>query len=513
MRCTVILIIFLSLWSLNSWGQTEPNKGKKKKDPFERQRESFEENAERQADKFSKNERKQAEKYRQFKQKVDQAFGDYLRQNTWKKINSQRAENNNKIPKPVQTPVADVPQSPQQLNPLRAEPLEQPVLNPTQVRPSIVKVKVPPKEPQENLLEVRFFEQSCLLPPSLLDFKIPLSRPITENAIADYWQSLSQQDYAYLVQQILPLRSQMQLNDWGYYLLLKAIAEEAYDNRDCPESRLMTWFLLLQSGFKARIGYLDKEIYLLLPSQTIIYRNTYYKFDETYYYVIDAPYKGIMLNIYQKDYPDAPNVMRLDFYRPLKMDNVSKESNRQISFKHEGKPYVFDIAYDANSVAFYANYPLSDIRVFFTAPPSEIAASSLKATLEPLLKDMSEYNAVNFLLSFVQKGFDYKTDDQQFGYEKTFFIEELFYYPYSDCEDRSVLFAYLIKELLGLEVVALDYPGHIATAVKFSQEVAGDYVMYEGEKFVVCDPTFVGAAAGRAMSRYRDQEAKVVGLW
>ena len=29
----------------------------------------------------------------------------------------------------------------------------------------------------------------------------------------------------------------------------------------------------------------------------------------------------------------------------------------------------------------------------------------------------------------------------------------MYYYPYSDCEDRSILFARLVKDLLGLDVV------------------------------------------------------------
>ena len=45
----------------------------------------------------------------------------------------------------------------------------------------------------------------------------------------------------------------------------------------------------------------------------------------------------------------------------------------------------------------------------------------------------------------------------------------LFYYPYCDCEDRSVLYSYLVRNLLKLDVVLLDYPNHIATAVCFNE--------------------------------------------
>lgn len=64
------------------------------------------------------------------------------------------------------------------------------------------------------------------------------------------------------------------------------------------------------------------------------------------------------------------------------------------------------------------------------------------------------------------------TRKDQFGREKYFFAEETLFYPLSDCEDRAIFFAILIRNLLGLDVIGLDYPGHIATAVHFSNDVS-----------------------------------------
>ena len=85
------------------------------------------------------------------------------------------------------------------------------------------------------------------------------------------------------------------------------------------------------------------------------------------------------------------------------------------------------------------------------------------------IKGKSQKDAANILIDFVQTAFEYQTDDVQFGYERPLFADETFFYPYSDCEDRSILFAHLVKDLLGLDVVLLYYPGHLATAVKCKQ--------------------------------------------
>jgi hypothetical protein len=82
-------------------------------------------------------------------------------------------------------------------------------------------------------------------------------------------------------------------------------------------------------------------------------------------------------------------------------------------------------------------------------------------------------------------------------------VDETLLYPASDCEDRSILFAALVRELLGLEVVGLLYPGHMATAVKFNAPGAGDVVQVGGVTWTVADPTYLGADAGQAMPQFK----------
>ena len=88
--------------------------------------------------------------------------------------------------------------------------------------------------------------------------------------------------------------------------------------------------------------------------------------------------------------------------------------------------------------------------------------------------------------------------------------EETLFYPYSDCEDRTVLFAWLVKRLLGLEMVGLNYPGHVATAVHLPKEVKGDHVVYKGKKYAVTDPTYINASVGISMPDYNNVKPRVI---
>jgi len=109
---------------------------------------------------------------------------------------------------------------------------------------------------------------------------------------------------------------------------------------------------------------------------------------------------------------------------------------------------------------------------------------------------------VRLLLHFVQTALPYATDQEQFGEEDYLYPDETLFYPASDCEDRSALLAALVRLLVGLPVVGLDYPGHIALAVALPQEVPGDRFTWREVVYTVCDPTYIGAALGQTMPRY-----------
>ena len=150
---------------------------------------------------------------------------------------------------------------------------------------------------------------------------------------------------------------------------------------------------------------------------------------------------------------------------------------------------------------FYANTPLS-----------LIARDSMYPALKAAIEGMNDFQAVSVLLNFVQTAFVYGYDNEIWGGERVFFSDETLFYPYSDCEDRSILFSRLVRDLVGRPVVLLNYPNHLAAAVNFSGEVSGAYLNVDGKKFVVCDPTYIGAPVGLSMPSTEGATCKVIRL-
>ena len=126
------------------------------------------------------------------------------------------------------------------------------------------------------------------------------------------------------------------------------------------------------------------------------------------------------------------------------------------------------------------------------------------------LKGLSQEQAVGKLLNWVQTGFVYEYDDKVWGHDRAFFAEETLYYPYCDCEDRSILLTRLVRDLLGLKCILVYYPGHLASAVAFDDHVSGDYILLQGKRFVIADATYIDAPVGMTMTGMDNQTAKVI---
>lgn len=116
------------------------------------------------------------------------------------------------------------------------------------------------------------------------------------------------------------------------------------------------------------------------------------------------------------------------------------------------------------------------------------------------------------LLDFVQTALEYKTDGEAWGNERVFFPDETLYYPYCDCEDRAILYSRLVRDLMGLQVVLLYYPGHLATAVEFNENIPGDYIVLNGHRYLVCDPTYINAEIGNTMPGMDNSKVSVIML-
>ncbi|QUT73911.1 hypothetical protein INE81_00328 [Bacteroides salyersiae] len=330
-----------------------------------------------------------------------------------------------------------------------------------------------------------------------------------EADVADAWSQLCKADHEQLIKDCMTLREEKKMSDWAYLLFTKKIGEQLYGEQQKDDIAFLQMFILNKSGYKVRLSKINEKLKLMVAPAGVLYGIPYILLDGTKYYVFDAEKTNGPMGVYtyKQDFPNAKNYVSLSIDAVPKFDMA--EHTESVSPK-SGSVKVETVV-NKNLMEFYKSYPQCDVSVYYHTPMSEELKAALYPPLQEAIKGKSQQEAANILIEFVQTGFEYQTDGDQFGYEKPFFLDENFFYPACDCEDRAILYSTLVKDLLGLDAVLLDYPNHIASAVRFTEEIPGDYVILDdGAKYLICDPTYIGASIGMCMEQFKKVSPQII---
>ena len=276
---------------------------------------------------------------------------------------------------------------------------------------------------------------------------------------------------------------------------------------------LMTAYLYCQSGYKMRLATADNHLFMLYASHHTIYDKNYWTIDGERYYPLDCKYNQV--KICQATFPKEKPLSLYINTRQVFDRNPSNVRTLQSKRYPNVKATVRT---NKNLIKFYDSYPTSCINddfgtrwaMYANTPMDSESEQTLYPALRAAIKGLSEKEAVERLLNFVQTAFVYEYDDKVWGQDRAFFAEETLNYPYCDCEDRSILFSRLVRDLVGIDVALIYYPGHLATAVRFTETVKGDNVYANGKRYVICDPTYIGAPVGMTMPNMDNSQAKVI---
>lgn len=455
----------------------------------------------------------------QFKQQAEKKFDDFRDSanarfaravaGKWTPFEVSKPEERPRRPEPTTPPQAPKLQGGSPRQPVPEKLPAGPVLPPPQMRPPEPRQLPVPTAPMESqVVEVPFYRQDVVV-------EVPLSQKLSqctmadnsEGAVSRFWQSLAKSDMDGCVKRLLLQQSSLNLNDWAMYDMTCRVAARLFGDADRQVAA--TVFLLNQMEYDARIARTTKGLACMLAMDCTVYAVPFVEMEGKRYYLF-MPKNGqrtLEGNVYTYTctFEYAHLAIGMD------MERSPKFSQRQTAEPYSYKGITMPV--NLNLVDFYANYPQVEMTVYANADVDKTFREQVERSFRPLVKGKDSRAAVATLLNLMHYGFKYATDDEQFGYEKPFFCEENFYYPKNDCEDRSILFSYLVRYLLGTDVVLLDYPNHIATAVCFpNNDVTGDYYVVNGKRYVVCDPTYIGADIGITQPAYRKVKAQIIQL-
>jgi hypothetical protein len=331
--------------------------------------------------------------------------------------------------------------------------------------------------------------------PALHSSKIEQADVKTADGIQAIINRLSESDYSGLITAMLAKKEKDQLDDWLYYQLIRRTAGAI-----CPKSAnynlytIYKWFLLTRSGYDATLKLSAEKILFYIKTDDKIYNLPAYQKDGRQYVCLNYHDYGNQINFETEPFRE------LDIPGPAKGQSFSYKITRlpefrassyeekDIRFNYYQNDFHFTIKLNPNVKTIFANYPVVDYASYFNIPLSQETYRSLIPLLKKNISKMSVKSGVDYLMRFTRYAFLFKTDTENFGDEKRLSPEQTLLYPESDCEDRAALFFYLVKEIYNLPMIVMAYPRHVTIAVKFDKPV-GRPIVYNGEKYSVCEPT------------------------
>lgn len=320
-------------------------------------------------------------------------------------------------------------------------------------------------------------------------------------------------------------RKRHDFSDWAYYQMLLALTRKFY-GEGTNEAVLAQAFLYSQSGYKMRLAHDDSHLYMLAATRHFIYNKLFFSLDGDWYFMLDGK-QSEKLSICQASFPKESSLsLKISAAQRLAMNPTGERTLTS----RKNPDFSFTIHSNKNYIDFLGTYPSSTVNnnfmtrwsMYANCPLDESIREQLYPKMKEKLAGKSELMAVQELLWWMHGNVDlegviqdsncflYRYDEDVWGVDRAFFGEETLFYPYCDCEDRSILLSHLVRDVVGLDVVLVYYPGHLAMAVHFNEPVEGDYVMCEGRKFIVVDPTYIGSRVGETMPMVADEPTTVI---
>lgn len=339
---------------------------------------------------------------------------------------------------------------------------------------------------------------------------------IDPDRVADVLDRFSRAKNDNLVYDCLQLREAHNMGDWAYFEMIQTLSNEFF-GEGTNEATLLTGYLAYRSGYGIRFACDadQSHLYLLMKSKHVIYGQPYFLGDDPddkfYIFGNETPNTIMMCGA------EFPQEQGISFYvvNTLLLDDAPSAEREIHGYLHPEN--VIHASTNQNLMKFYDTYPSSEVdgnvctrwAMYACTPLDPAVCDNLYPQLKRLISGKDQVEQVNTLMDLIH-GIPYKYDDEVWGHDRAFFAEETLHYEGCDCEDRAILLTRWVRDLMGLSCALVYYPGHLATAIHFDKEVAGDQFVVDGVSYTVCDPTYFGSIVGMQMPNIDADKARVM---
>lgn len=440
------------------------------------------------------------QEYKDFRRQREQEYAEYLQQ-TWIEFQLYKGLNRFKQPKPDTIPDALPNQS------IHSEEIASYEISDTPESKPIPPIEIQSQQQEKQTYQTIIPFYGITFPLSHTPPRSVLNGTGNDN-IGHLWKSFGCKETDLLLADIFSFKIKHKLNDWGLFLLVKEVCNHLPQLSDENVCTLFRHFILFSYGYNVRLGLIDQTIVLLIPFRENIYNQPFLCEDKKKYFLFTD--KVLQSSTIVRTLPIFKDKTEKVFSLEIK-ENMDL-GNNPLDISHIYQDTSFNIIINKERIRFFQNIPSTDLNIYTNAMADPLFENSLFSFLNQFYDYENVLETLNDLLHFCQSAFSYKTDEEQFGYEKTFFPEETFFYPFSDCEDRAVLFAYIVRKTLKLDTILLKYSNHVVAGVALNGNIPGTYIQFDNKRYLLCDPSYHKADIGQCMPGYKNEIPQIVPL-
>ena len=321
----------------------------------------------------------------------------------------------------------------------------------------------------------------------------PFDESLSGESVQNFAFRLMSSEHTSLSASLEKYRNDHKLDDWLFYQLIRATAQQL-SPKEANYNRytLIKWHLLTITGYDARLKLANDQLLFYVQCSEAIYNIPYYEKNDRQYVCLNYhDFKEVDFRKYNFTEVPMPVYGEKNFsYKisSLPQFTPSDYDERTVHFDYYQKNYRFSFKLNPSIRKIFKNYPAVDYASYFNIPLSHQTYQSLIPVLKENTSGMDIKEGVDYLMRFTRYAFLFQTDTRIFGAEKRLTPEQTLLSEYSDCEDRSALFFYLVKEIYNLPMLVIAYPNHVTVAVKFDKP-AGKPIVYNGSAYSICEPT------------------------
>lgn len=320
-----------------------------------------------------------------------------------------------------------------------------------------------------------------------------LRYPISGNQLETLLKVTSKQELVQLKNEMDVFASNYQMDDLAYVLFSQKVASEFFSDPNL--AKLFQYQLLKEKGLKVLLGYNEEQLTVYGRFLYSLANVTEVSFHNQQYSDLSFSQNLALCEEHLIEFSGGQKDLEINQHRAPLFD--AQKTSYYFKTEFNGISYDFEGTLNQSLISYYRDLPsITFGEIYLNYHLSDAAYKQLIGDLKKAVKKMPNRMQIDFLLHFTQVVIPYKTDKYLVGKEKFAFPEEVLGNKAGDCEDKSVLFAYLVKEVLQLPSLALVYvnQNHLNVAVAVSGTQYN--FIHNNQKYIVCEPSGPGLQAG-----------------